>query len=313
MTILKIIIVGVLFLALPVCADNSVIKLVVAYSPGGSLDKVSRAVEETLSKEINKKIVVEYKLGAGGSIGTSYVANFDPNETVLMVNNSPVVINTVIKDPPPYDENRLVPIAFIGRIPLILVVSKKSGIKNFKDWMKMDSTRPILYGSSGIGSGSHISTEVFKNKTNKNLVHVPYKGIPPFLLDLIAGNIDAAFVPSVNALPYIESGQIIPIAVESATRLHQLPTVPTLKENGIDDTADTFWFMLFSNQTNNTDELVQIKQAMVRILSDKEKVKIFEETGLIINKKKIIPDPAFIPSEKVRFLKITKGLNVYEK
>jgi tripartite-type tricarboxylate transporter receptor subunit TctC len=314
--ILKIILVGILLFA-PISradtAKNSVIKLVVPYAAGGSLDMVARAVGDTLSNEIGKTVVIEYRLGAGGTIGTSYVINSDPSETVLMVNNAPIVINTVIKDPPPYDENRLMPVAFIGRLPLVLVASKKSGVKDFKDWKKISQNKPILYGSSGIGSGTHISMAILGKKLNKNFVHVPYKGIPPFLVDLISGNLDAAFVPTVNALPYIESGKLIALAVDSNNRLPELPNIPTLNECGIDNVGDAFWYMLFSNQTNNTEEVEQVKQAMIRILSDPEKVKMFTETGLVIDKKKIIPSPTFIPREKIRFSKLAKELNLYEK
>ena len=138
-------------------------------------------------------------------------------------------------------------------------------------------------------------------QTNKNILHVPYKGQALLLPDLISGNINMAvlFYPVVDS--FVKSGQLIPIAVDAASRLAELPNTPTFSEAGIPELNRHSWMMLLSNQTNNVDEVTKIRQLLINLLNDPTQSKQLQSaTGLIINKKTMVPKPNFLQDEKVR-------------
>lgn len=225
--------------AMPVLAapgsdyPNQVIRLVVPFTPGGTTDVLARMVAEGLRARLGQTVVVDNKAGAGGNIGTAEVARSTPNGyTLLMATPGPLSINQFIYPNVGFDPEKLVPVAQVAVVPNILVASKKSGITSVSDLIQRAkaSAGTLNYGSSGVGSTDHLAGELFKRTAKVDVMHVPYKGAAPAMREVMAGQLDLMIDNLPTALPMIESGSVVPIAVTSATRSPALPNVPTVAE-----------------------------------------------------------------------------------
>ena len=272
--------------------ESTTIRLVLPFAPGGAADLVSRQIQDVLSQKLQKPVVIEYHPGAGGDIGTKIVEKSDPTETVLIMQNFPVIANNINND------IKLVPLVEVGRIPLVVVASPKAGIKSLHQFKNLNQSVPIFGGSAGVQTLSDTSLTNLKKVTKKNIINIPYKGQSLVLTDLINGNLTMAclFYPVVK--PYIDSGQLIPLAVDSDRRLVELPNVSTLHENKINGLYQHSWFVLFSNQTTNKNKVQQIQQILKDALTDSEQSKAFTKLYLEISKKSVIPPDNFIENEK---------------
>ena len=246
------------------CHAAEPIKFIVPFAPGGPADALARAVQTELSQELAQPVAIEYKLGAGGDIGAAYVANTNSKEVVLLLTSSGIVTNLLLKPTQSYDPNKLVLAGYIGTQSLVLVVGNKSPMKNFAEWRKSLST--ASYGSSGVGSVTHIIGEVFAKSVNQNLQHIPYKGSAQVTLDIVNGNVDCAFFFESHAMPFLQNQQLVAVAVAAPQRLTKLPDVPTFKELGIDKMTMQPWFALFANQSADATELASVQSALAKIL-----------------------------------------------
>lgn len=273
------------------------IKIILPYAAGGPFDRLARVLQTTLSDELRQPVVIEYKPGAGASLGVVAVASADPRETVLLLTGAPVVLN-LFKEPAPYKSSQLVPVAYLGKIPFVLVSSTKFGVNSIGAWKKIDSTLPISVGSVGIGSATQMIAESFNQKVSKKMVMIPYKGQAPLLTDLLGNNLDSSFLFSSTAVEYIQAHKLVAVAVDSKRRLPELPDVPTFKESGIDDLGDFSWAILLSNRTENTQTLKRIQKAMFTILNDPSQLEKFRQAGLELSSNEIVPPADFLEREK---------------
>ena len=281
-------------------ASSTVIKIVVPFSPGGVADLVARQIGQFLSTKLKQPFIIENRPGAGGSIGATEVANSDPDEVVLLVASVAVITNNIGTTDIKYDESKLIPVINFGRTPTVLVTSNQYPVKNIQQWRRIDPTTPIMAGSAGTMTLSHLSLENLKKSTKKNIVHVPYKGQSAVIPDLINGNVNMAVLFYPVALPYIKSGQLNAIAIDSPNRSTELPNVPTFAEAGFPELFQHSWTMLLSNQTNNNQELEKIRQTLVESLTDTTQSQTLRSAGIIINKKDILPSPNFLHNEKTK-------------
>ena len=290
----KIILCIVLLLSQLASAETDTIKIVVPFTAGGPTDVMARAIQHELQEKMTKNIVVEYRPGASGTIGTALVANSDPRETVLLVNSSATYINLSIKKSIGYQLNQLVPLAYMGNSPFALVVSPKLGVKNFDEFKKLNLDRPLNYGSSGSGSTTYLSAVHLQKYLRKEYTDINFNGLNPVIINLIAGNIDFAFVNYSVVLPYLESKKLIAIAIDADHRVDDLPGIPSYIDLGVPYPGDLNWYMIWSNRTNNINDLSQIQEILGQVVSDPDKVKIFTSQGLQINKKTIIPTTVLV-------------------
>lgn len=225
--------------ALPASAQNAndypnqPIRLVVPFTPGGTTDLLARMVADGLRLRLGQSVVVDNKAGAGGNIGAAEVARSAPNGyTLLMATPGPLAINQFIYPNLGFDPDKLVPVAQVAVLPNILVASKKSGIKSVNDVIQRAKADPGKwnYGSSGVGSTDHLAGELLKRTAKIDVTHVPYKGAAPAMREVMAGQLDLMIDNLPTALPMIESGSVVPIAVTMATRSPALPNVPSIAE-----------------------------------------------------------------------------------
>ncbi len=292
-----------------VSAWADTIRLVVPFAQGGGGDQLARVIQKHISQDLGKTIVVEIRPGASTEIGTAIVANSDSKELVLLLNAPSIVINSITKDKLSYKESNLVPLVHFGHVPFVLVVSKKSGIKSFRDLENLDPNRILTYGSSGTATGTHLSMVNFSQHVKKKMLHVPYKGSGAAIPDLISGNIDALMIHWTAVNQFIETDQITAIAIESDKRLAQLPGVPTFREFGIPNVGLHGWQVLFSNATSQTQLQNQIAMSLSGMISDDKKNNLYRELGYVKEK-----DPLnlkdFMKTEKQRYSKILKQVDL---
>lgn len=215
---------------------SGTITFVVPLAAGGPADAIARLLGEKLSARIGRTVVVENRTGAGGNVGAAYVAKARPDglnwlftiDTVLTVN--PHLYTSLTFDP----RNDLVPAARLGYGLLILAVNaKKVPAQSFAELLAYSKTTALNFGSAGIGSPGHVAFEYLKQSTGLNGNHVPYRGANPVLTDLIAGNIEAAFITAGALLPQIQQGVLRGLATSAASRVAGAPEIPTADEAGI--------------------------------------------------------------------------------
>ncbi len=217
-------------------SSNRPIKIIVPFAPGGGNDVIARQLAKELSELRKQSVLVENKPGAGGNIGTDYVVRAPADEiTLLLGHTGTVSINPVLLNTGMDATRDLEPIALLASTSLVLVVAQDSKIKSVQSLIEMASQRtaPFNYGSSGNGTGGHLTGEMFKEITGVKMSHIPYKGTGPALVDVAGGQIDFMFTVIPPAMALIQSGKLRAIAVTSKKRLPIFPDVPTVAESNI--------------------------------------------------------------------------------
>jgi tripartite-type tricarboxylate transporter receptor subunit TctC len=212
------------------------ITFVVPLAPGGPADAMARVLAEKLAARTGRTIVVENKAGAGGNLGAAAVARAAPDgATWLYTIDSVLTVNPHLSKSPGFDPSKdLVPVARLGFNLLILATNATNvPARNFAELLALSKTKPLNFGSAGIGSPGHVAFEFLKQRSGLIGNHIPYRGANPVLNDLIAGNIEAAFITAGALLPQIREGKLRGLATSAATRVANAPDIPTADEAGI--------------------------------------------------------------------------------
>ena len=224
------------------------IKLVVPFAAGGGTDSIARDMARTLSERLGQPVVVENHGGGGGSIGANNVAHASPDGYTLLFATSTFVTNAAAEVSSTYDvEKSFAPVALIGRGPLLVVANKDLGVKSIADLRKLATERPdeINFCSAGAGSINHLSGELFKQKANVQMMHVPYKGSGPATVDLLAGRVQVFFATVPTILGQVKEERVQLLAVTGEKRSPLFPDAPTMAEAGVSDfNISTWWGVL---------------------------------------------------------------------
>jgi tripartite-type tricarboxylate transporter receptor subunit TctC len=212
------------------------IRIVVTFAPGGSSDIVARLLQPGLQEKLGQPVIVDNKPGAGSTIGANEVAKAPADGyTLLLSNTAPISISPFMLDKSPYDPIKsFTHVAYIGSVPNVFVVNPSVSARTLPElvsWIKAQ-TRPVNYGSGGVGSIGHIVGEIFKKQYDLNMEHVPYKGSSPMHSDLLGGTLQFAVDTLTQNVPFIKDGKLVGIAVTSTSRMALTPNVPTVGEAG---------------------------------------------------------------------------------
>ncbi|MCO4861069.1 tripartite tricarboxylate transporter substrate binding protein [Cupriavidus sp. WGlv3] len=225
------------------------VRLVVPYAPGGSADIAARLVSEAWAKSLGGTIVVENRAGAGGNIGVDAVAKAAADGYTIGLQTVSLAINPGLFPRMPYDTLKdLAPIGMVASSQHVLVVNNNVSATNLQELIAAAKAAPgkLTYGSAGNGSTFHMSAELFKSVANVAIVHVPYRGGGPALVDTIAGQVDMSFPVISAAQQHVQGGKLKALAVTGPRRSAQLPNVPTAAEAGLPGYAFETWFMVFA-------------------------------------------------------------------
>lgn len=223
---------------------NKPIKFVVPFSAGSATDIVARTVAEAMGKTMGQTILIENKLGAGGTIAAAQVAKSDPDGYTILVHSSGHALNPSIYPNLGYDTLKdLTGVTALAAIPNVLVVNPAKGWKTQADLIAAVKAKPdqFNYASAGVGSGTHMNAEIFRIQAGIDALHVPYKGTPDAMTNVIGGSNDWFFAPLASALPLIRDGKLQALSVSTKQRASTLPQVPTSIEAGLPGSDYTLW------------------------------------------------------------------------
>jgi tripartite-type tricarboxylate transporter receptor subunit TctC len=231
----------------PATYPTKPIRLVVPFTPGGSTDILARAIGQELTKAWGQSVIVDNVPGAGGSIGADKVAKAPADGyTLLMGHIGTLAVNPSLYPRLPYNPVKdFAPVAWVARVPNVLVVHPSVAAKNVKELVALAKARPgqLNYGSGGNGSAANLATEYFKMQTGASLLHIPYRGTAPAVTDLMGGQIQVLFTGAPAVIGQIKAGQLRALAVSSPKRLDALPDLPTVAEaTGIKDFEADQWY-----------------------------------------------------------------------
>ena len=238
-------------LAAPAAAQSypaKPVRLIVGFAPGGGTDIMARVISKKLADTWTHALVVENRPGADGSIATELVAKSAPDGyTLVMVSNAHTI--TPFQRKLGYDAVRdFAPVTLVASNPNLLLVHPSLPVKNVKELVVLAKARPgqLAYGSSGGGTSPFLAMELFKSMTGTDIVHVPYKGSNPAVIDLVGGHIQLMFGAVSTTLPHVKSTKLRAIAVSSPTRWPSVPNVPTVSESGLPGFEAATWYGLLS-------------------------------------------------------------------
>jgi len=225
------------------------IRVIVPVGAGSSTDIVHRLVLEQLSSQLGQPVVVENRVGAGGTIGSAAVARAQPDGYTLLAHGAAHTIAPALYKALPYHPARdFAAVAPVGSSPSVLVVSPARGMKTAAELVAAAKARPnaLHFSSVGIGTATHLSAERFQASAGMQVVHVPFKGGAEAMTEVIAGRVDFFFGPVALVLPHIRDGKLLALAVNTEKRSPALPQVPTIMEVGFSDAEYPIWFGLFA-------------------------------------------------------------------
>ena len=225
---------------------SKIVRIIVPQTAGGGTDTFARAIGQKLSERWGQPVVIENKAGAGGVVGTDYVAKAPPDGyTLLVTYEGSQAINQSLYEKLPFDSLKdFEPVATIAVTPFLLIVGPRVEAKSLKEFIAYAKANPgkMTYGSAGNGSVNHLLGEMLKTEADIKLVHVPYKGAPAAIGDVMGGHIDAAFASMPSVISSVQSGVVRALAVSSAKRVAAAPDVPSIAESGFADFDVNPWW-----------------------------------------------------------------------
>jgi tripartite-type tricarboxylate transporter receptor subunit TctC len=246
------------------------IMLVVPFPPGSTTDILGRIMAAKLSESIGQQVIVDNKGGAGGNIGTEYVARATPDgHTIVLGTVSTHAINASVYSKLPYDPIKdFAPIIEFGAVPQVLVVNASSSIKSVQDLIEYARARPgkVTFGSAGNGTTNHLSGALLGAKEKLQLVHVPYRGGAQAITDLLANEIVFMFYPYAALLPHIKAGTLR--ALGTTAKIAALPDVPTLREAKLADFEINAWFGVFAPAKTPKPVIDKLNAEMAKVITD---------------------------------------------
>ena len=249
------------------------IRVIVPFSAGSTTDIIARALTDKLGASLGQPLVVENRGGAGGTIGAAAVAQAPADGYTILIHSSSHTVNPAIYEKLPFDTLRdfsgVMPLA---NLPQVLVVGPEKKWTSVKDLIAAAKAKPggLAYASAGPGSATHLNAEKFRIAAGIDGVHVPFKGSPEALTEVMTGRVDYYFVPAAPVLGHIKDGKLVPLAVGSAKRSSALPNVPTAAEAGVPGSEFNFWIGMLVHSKTPRDIVKRLHEETVKALATPE-------------------------------------------
>jgi tripartite-type tricarboxylate transporter receptor subunit TctC len=225
------------------------IKFIVPFGPGGSGDTLARLIGQHLAERIGQPVVAENRMGAGGNIGADAVAKSEPDGTTLLMGANYLAISPNLYKRMNYDPMKdLAPVTLVGSIPNVLVVNNSVPARSVAELIALAKSKPneFAYATPGLGTSTHLATEMFKQQTGTEIRHVPYRANPLAMNDVIGGQIQVFFDFVTTGAPQVRGGMVRGLATTGAKRSHVLPELPTMLEAGVPDFEVSTWIAIYA-------------------------------------------------------------------
>jgi tripartite-type tricarboxylate transporter receptor subunit TctC len=289
------------------------ITVLVPFSSGGTVDIVARILGQHMTKEFGRPLVIDNRGGAGGNIASGMLARAAPDGHTLMFHHMGLAFNASLYERLPFDTQRdLIPVAYIGVTPNVLVVTNSFPGKTVQDFLAEAKARPntINFGSGGVGSAGHLPMELLQSMAGITMLHVPYKGSGQAITDLMAGQIQTMLLTIPAVMPFIQSGQVRAIATSGPRRSPALPTLPTLDEAGVKGFDYTPWYGVFAPAGTPVAVLDKIHAAVNKAIDDPEIRQKLAGQGMEVEPLSRAAFGEMVTSDIGKWNKIIKKLNI---
>jgi tripartite-type tricarboxylate transporter receptor subunit TctC len=289
---------------------NRPIRFIVPFPPGGGNDIVGRLVANGLNEAFGVPVVVDNRGGAGGTIGTAILSKAPADGYTMLINNISLAVNATLFAKLPYDTlNDLGPVTLLGRQANLLVVPVAVQANSVQDLLALARAKPgsINYGSGGVGTASHLSTELLKLMTGTDMVHVPYKGLGPALVDLVGARVQLIISTMASALPLVKGGKLKPLAVTTAERSSFFPDLPTMDEAGVPGYEFSTWYGLLVPAGTPGPVVERLNAVTVQVLRFDPLRQRFSAQGLEATPSSADAFAAYLRSEVGKWGKVVKA------
>ncbi len=293
---------------------NKPIRLILPYPPGGGSDTIARPLAQRMGENLKQQVVVDNRGGAGGNIGMELAAKSPPDgHTIVFALTAQLAVNPALYKKLPYDPIKdFEPITLLATGPYILVVHPSLPVKSVKELIALARAWPgqITYASSGNGSGGHLANELLNSMAHVKMLHIPYKGGGPALVDLIAGNVQVLFSTWASGRPHIESGRIRALAVSTAKRLTGV-NLPTVAEAALPGFDAGVWYAFLAPGGTPKDIVSKLNAEILRAAAHPEFKAVLERSA--IEPVGSTPEDLakFMKSELVKWARVVKEANVH--
>lgn len=289
------------------------VKMVVPLTAGSGADTAARALAQSLTKLWKQPVVVDNRPGAGGLIGTGAVVTAEPNGHTLLVQSAGYATNPAVYKKLPYDaSNTLIDVGLIGSTQYVLVTSPGGPHKSLKDLITAAKAKPngLTFGSVGIGSSTHFAAEYFSQAAGIQVLHVPYKGGPEVITDVIAGRADFAMAALSTAQGQISGGKLLALGVAGPSRAPSAPDIPTIAEQGFPNFDMRLWFGVWAPHSTPAAVVQQINADIQRAAQDPEFAAMFAKAGMQSQTMATADFARFVGTEMQKFQKIAKEARI---
>ena len=289
------------------------IRLVAPFPPGGGVDINARILADPLGKALGQTIVVDNRPGAGGRLGVELVANANPDGYTLLLGGIGMAISRALYEKLPYDTLRdFIPISLVTTQPNILVAHPSIAAKSFQDFVALARSQPdkFTFGSSGIGTGTHLAMELLLLSQKAQVLHVPYKGTGPSLTALLSNEISVSLSTFASALPHVKADRLRAFGVTSAKRAPTLPDVPTLAESGAPGYEYSTWYGLVAPAGVPRAIITQLNTATVAVLNTPEIQQRYLSQGLDPIPSTSAHYTAYLRSETEKWTKVVRAVKI---
>lgn len=289
------------------------IRLLVPFAPGGGTDLLCRALQDKLDRAFGVSVIIDNRAGAGGTIGVTLAARAAPDGYTFLVTSASYTFAPSLYKKLPYDAIKdFRPLSMLTMQPLILGVHPSMPVRNVRELLSLARQRPgkIFYGSAGVGSNLHMTTELFKYMAKVDLREVQYKGGGPALIALLTGETQVGFVGVLNSRPFRKSGQLRGLAVSTKERSPAVPDLPTLHESGVPGYDKGGWTGMFAPAKVPDAIIARVYQVMADILKNPESVKALAEDGLVTVASSPDEFTAFVHAEIAEWGKLVREMKL---
>lgn len=285
------------------------VRFIVPFPPGGGNDIVGRIVATKLGEGLGQQVVVDNRGGAGGTIGTHITAQAPADGYTMLINNISLAVNHTLFKKLPYDTLKdLAPVSLLGRQANMVVVHPGVNAKSVRELLDL-ARKPgqVNYGSGGVGTASHLATEMLKLMTKTDMTHVPYKGLGPALTDLMGGRLHVIISTMASALPHMKAGKLRPLAVTTSTRSTFFPEVPTMDEAGVKGYEFSTWYGLLVPAGTPAAVVERLNAETRKALSSTAVKAQFAAQGLEATPSTVPEFTAYLKSEVAKWARVIKA------
>jgi len=288
------------------------IRVFIGFSAGSEIDTIGRLVAAKMGEGLGQQLVIENRLGAGGTLAAGQVAGAAPDGYTLLINSvSHAAVKDLYKNLPFDTIKDFAPVSQLTSAPNVLLVAPGSGIKSVKELVAFAKEKPgqVNFGSAGVGSGTHMTLEQFRLATGIQVAHVPYKGVPEVMTDTATGRVHTSFAPIGNALGMVRDGRLVPLAVSTSARVPSLPDVPTLAEAGVPLDWDQ-WYGLFAPAKTPPQIVSQLSREVARVLTQPDVRERIANRGSVPKPSTPEEFAAFVRAEVAKVGKVIRDGNI---